>query len=70
MDRAGNVLAKNNSNTSSANLSIILIFNVSTVIVPLRSIGISSTSSSSKVIVVTQELKDGKVVSSYSTTTA
>lgn len=63
-------LQKNNLNTSSANLSIILIFNVSTVIVPLRSIGISSTSSSSKVIVVTQELKDGKVVSSSSTTTA
>lgn len=69
MDRAGNLPAKNNSNMSSANVSIILIFNVSTVIVPLRSIGTSSTSSStSKVIVVTQELRDGKVVSSSATT--
>lgn len=69
MDRAGNLPAKNNSNMSSANVNIILIFNVSTVIVPLRSIGTSSTSSSSsKVIVVTQELRDGKVVSSSSTT--
>ncbi len=57
--------------TTSVNLSIMQTFNASTVTLPLHSIDISGSGSSGggRVIVVTQELKDGKVVSTSKTTT-